>query len=366
MKHGLRVGRVGSVPIYLRPSWFAIAAVITLVYAPTVRASVLVDPGVAYLIAFGFAMLLLFSVFLHELAHAGAAAATGTPASRIVLDLWGGHTSFDAESASPLGSIGVSAVGPLSNALLALIAAAVLRIGDPHGVTRLLLFATATANALVAIFNALPGLPLDGGRVLAAVIWWVTGDRFLGSLVAGWAGRVLAVGTVGWAVAGVIAGDRTPIDGIWLLAVAGPLWLGAGQAIAGARWYRQTDRARLAELMQPAVAVPSTATVATALLTATRAGATAVVVLDVYGRPAAVVDERAAAGVPAARADQVAAAVVALALPEGAILPTGLSGDELIDRLQACPAGRYAVLDADDRVVGVLDWEDVAQFVAQG
>jgi hypothetical protein len=88
-------------------------------------------------------------------------------------------------------------------------------------------------------------------------------------------------------------------------------------------------------------------------------------VLDVYGRPAAVVDERAAAGVPAARAEQVSAAAVADGLPEGAILEAALSGDDLIARLQAHPAARYAVLGVDEQVVGVLDWEDVARFVSR-
>jgi Zn-dependent protease len=364
---GIRIGRVGSVPIHLRASWFAIAAAVTFLYAPTVRNSVLVQPGLEYLIAFGFAMLLLLSVFVHELAHAAAASATGTPAAHIVLDLWGGHTSFSAESSGPWRSVGVSVVGPLSNAAIAAAAALAVAKGgtDPDGVPRLLLNATAAANLLVAGFNALPGLPLDGGRILEALVWRVSGDRITGTLVAGWTGRALAVGTVGWGLVGVVSGQRTPIAAIWLLAVAAPLWLGAGQAIAAGHWYRQAERAQTSGLMQRAVAVPSTATVATALLAAAEAGASAVVVLDVYGRPASVVDERAAAGVPAARADLVAAAAVAEALPEGAVIEVGLSGDELISRLQARPAARYAVLDLDEQVSGVLDWEDVAAFVTR-
>lgn len=352
-------------PIFLRPSWFAIAAVVTVLYAPTVRNTVLVDPGLEYLISFGFAMLLLLSVFVHELAHAWAAAATGTPATHIVLDLWGGHTAFGEESIGPWRSIAVSIVGPLSNGLLALLAELAIRGLDPLGVPRLLMVATATSNLLVAIFNVLPGLPLDGGRILAALVWWIGGDRHLGTLVAGWSGRVVAGGTAAWTIVMVIGGHRSAIGGIWLLAIAALLWQGAGQAINSAHWFRRAERARIDQLLRPAVAVPSTATVATALLAAVEAGARAIVVLDVYGRPASVVDERAAAEVPTARADQVGAAAVALALPEGAVLGTELAGDELIGRLQARPAPRYAVIDGADRVIGVLDWEDVARFVTR-
>jgi hypothetical protein len=216
---------------------------------------------------------------------------------------------------------------------------------------------------VVAGFNALPGLPLDGGRVLEALVWWGTGDRHHGTLVAGWSGRLVAAGLVIWTLLGVIGGRQTLTSGLWLFLIAGLLWQGAGQAIAAAHWFRRADRAQIDDLLQPAVAVPSTATVATALLAASEVGARAVVVLDVYGRPASIVDERSAADVPAARADQVGAAAVAHPLPEGAVLEVGLGGDALIQRLQANPAERYAVTDRHERVVGVLDWEDVARFV---
>jgi Zn-dependent protease len=365
MNRALRIGRVGAVPVYLRPSWFVVAAGITLLYAPTIRDSVLVAPGLEYLIAFTFAVVLLLSVFVHELAHAAAAAITGTPARHIVLDLWGGHTAFSQESTGPWRSVLVSVVGPLSNVVIALLAELAENGADPRSVPRLLLRATALSNLLVAGFNALPALPLDGGRVLEALLWWASGDRHTGTLAAGWSGRGLAVGTVAVTVFLMASGHRSLTAGIWLLLIAGLLWRGASEAIAAARWYRQADRARIDTLMQPAVSVASTATVATALLAAAEAGARAVVVLDVYGRPAAVVDERAAAEVPAARAGQVTAAVVAQALPDGALLETGLAGDELITRLQAGPAARYAVLDGAERVVGVLDWDDVARFVGR-
>jgi Zn-dependent protease len=362
---GIRIGRVGAVPVYLRPSWFVIAVLGTLFYAPSIREALDLRPGLEYLIAFTFAVLLLVSVFVHELAHAAAAAATGTPASHIVLDLWGGHTTFSAESTAPGPSVLVAVVGPLSNLLIAGLAQLAIEGAQPHGVTRLLLGATAWPNLLVAGFNLLPGLPLDGGRMLEALVWWVTGDRHAGTLVAAWGGRALAVGAVAWTGLEVFGGHRSLVAAAWLLLVAWLLWQGAGQAIAAAYWYRQAERAEVDGLMLPAIAVPSTATVATALLSAAEAGARAVVVLDVYGRPASVINGRAAADVPTARADQVGAAVVADALPEGAVLETGLSGDELIRRLQARPAARYAVLDRGERVIGVLDWDDVARFVSR-
>jgi Zn-dependent protease len=354
---------VGGVPVFLRPSWFLIAAVITVLFGTNVRAVLDIAPGLEYVVALGFAVILLVSVLVHELAHAAAAAATGTPATHIVLDLWGGHTAFEEESAGPGRSIVVCVVGPAANAAIALGALAALRASGTDGVPGLLLFATATSNVLVAAFNALPGLPLDGGRVLEAVVWRVSGDRNTGTVVAGWTGRVVAVGVAAGTVVTIVSGARGMGQAVWLLLVAGLLWQGAGQAIGSAGWSRRARSARVADLLQPAVAVPSTATVADALAAAAEAGASAVVVLDVYGRPASVLDEREAAAVPAARGDQVGAAAVAHALPEGAVIEAGLGGEELIRRLQARPTSRYAVLGEHQRVVGVLDWEDVARYV---
>ncbi|GLY18288.1 hypothetical protein LWF15_23330 [Kineosporia rhizophila] len=361
---GIRLGRVGPVPVYLRPSWFLIAVVMTALFAPTVRAWVDVTGPLTYVIALVFALILLLSVFVHEAAHAVAAAATGTPATAIVLDLWGGHTAFDAPSASPWRAIVVAVVGPLSNLLIALGADRAMEQAEPGSVARLLLAATATSNLVVAVFNALPGLPLDGGRVVEGVVWRISGNRLVAAVFAGNAGRVVAVGTVVYAAWSVATGEHRMSSAVWLVLVGFLLWRGAGQAVEAARWNIRAEAALIDDLLQPAVAVPSNATVAGALMSAAGAGATAVVVLDVYGRPAAIVDEHAAAGVPAARAEEVGANAVAEALPDGAVLTTGLAGQSLIQALQDAPSARYAVLGPDEVVVGVLDWEDVARFVA--
>ena len=229
--HGIALGRAFGVPVYLRPSWFLIAAVVAYFFTPRVRNAV---PGIgtsAVAVALAFAVLLLASIFVHELAHAAAAALTGTPATHIVLDLWGGHTSFDTESRSPGRSIAVAVVGPLSNGLIAVGAGAVALGLDRGSVLQLLVVATAGANGFVAVFNALPGLPLDGGRVLEGLVWRVTGDRRTGTLAAGWCGRVVAVGLVLFTALDLARGGSLG-GSIWLLLVAGLLWQGATQAIS--------------------------------------------------------------------------------------------------------------------------------------
>ncbi len=360
---GLLAARIGSVPVYLRWSWFLIALAITILFAPTVR-TVLGRAGAGpYLIAFLFAVLLLLSVLIHELAHAAVAAMTGTPASHIVLDLWGGHTAFGQDSITPWRSIAVSAAGPVSNLTLGLLAQAATGLSGYSMVPRLLLVATAYANFLVAGINALPGLPLDGGRVLEGLIWRATHSRVTGTLVAGWCGRIVALATAGAGVLLIVRRGHDVTSGVWLVLIAGLLWQGSSRAIGLAGWQRRAALLRSGDLLRAAVPVPSTATVASALTAAAQAGARAVVVLDVYGRPASIVDLETASQVPLHRTRDVTAAAVAQALPLGAVLPAGLGGDELISWLQGAPSARYAVVDQQEHVVGVLDWEDVARFV---
>jgi Zn-dependent protease len=361
---GIRLGRVLGVPVLLKPSWFIVAGAVTLLFAPTVRREVPEVGTAALPVAFGFAVLLLGSVLLHELAHAAAAWAVGNPAEVVVLDLWGGHTAFAQEATSPWRSTVVALAGPASNAVLVVLAGLAAPWTD--GVLWLLLVATATANGFVAVFNALPGLPLDGGRVLEAVVWSITGDRNTGTLAAGWCGRVVAVGLVAWALllSDKLFGWHLGIAGItWLLLVAVVLWQGATQAIRVAKWRRLAPGVSARGLLRPAVAVSSTATLAAADTAASGAGAHDVVVLDIYGRPAAIIDQQAAASVPRQRIGIVPASAVANPVPAEAVIGLDLVGERLIETLESAPHPRYVVLDASGRVAGILAWEDVAAAV---
>lgn len=356
------MGRVLGVPVILKPSWFVIAAAVTVAFAPSVRNRIPGIGGGAYGVSFCIAVLLLLSVLMHELAHAAAAHAAGSPASAVVLDVWGGHTSFAEETAGPWRSGAVAAVGPLSNGLIAALA----WVGLPSasgGVARLLALATVQTNILVAVFNALPGLPLDGGRVLEAVVWRLARNRQTGSIAAGWCGRGVAVGLVCWAV-GVLPLRRPGVVGAgWLILVAVLLWQGATHAIRLARWRRRAPTVSARGLLRPAVPVPSDATVAAATDAASQAGASDVVVLDIYGRPAAIVDAGEAAGVPVERVGQVPAGSVAHVLPTGAVVTLDLAGERLIETLEGAPSARYVVVDDAGRVVGILAWDDVAAAV---
>jgi Zn-dependent protease len=364
---GLRVGQVLGVPVYLHPSWFVITALITVLY--TGRYSALGLPELSSAGAFGAGLaaagLLLLSVFLHELSHAAVARRLGSPPTHITLDLWGGHTGFAAEQPSPATSALVSAVGPATNALLGAVG---WTLRDPamHAsvVLGLLVYGFTYTNLFVAVFNALPGLPLDGGRVLEAIVWLATGDRPGATIAAGRVGRLVALAVAGLAVAAPLLQGQTPsvVGILWLGLVAVMLWRSAGAAIGYARWQRRTGSITLADLMDPAVTVPAAATLAEALAAAEPAG-TVVLLAGPDGGVTAVLDRAVAAAVPLERHREVPAAAVAMAIPATAVLPVAAAGTELLALLQADPQPRYLVVDEAGDPVGLLPWHSVADRV---
>ena len=185
----IRLGRLVGVPVYLSWNWLLIAGFVVLLFGPQV-ARLFPELGIgAYGIAFLYAVLLALSVLVHELAHAVSARAFGWPAQEIVLNLWGGHTQFGAFQATPGRSLVTALAGPAANVLIALAGTLIAAVAPPEGVARLLLDILVYANWLVALFNVLPGLPLDGGRIVESAVWAITGSQDKGTLAAGWAGR---------------------------------------------------------------------------------------------------------------------------------------------------------------------------------
>lgn len=342
----------------LTPSWFLAAAVLTFLFVPTVRSFA---PGLGvgtYLVSFVFVLLLFVSVFLHEVAHAVVARSRGHVVTELAVTLWGGHTAYSGASRRPLDGILVSVVGPLTNLLLAVVCWFAFLAQPAMTIPALLLYAAAFSNAFVGFFNLLPGLPLDGGQILESVVWAVTGSRTKGTIVAGWVGRVVAVGIVVWALGWpLLQGYQVDLFTVaWAALIGAFLWSGAGAAITNGRTREAIVGLSVAALAYPAVAVPTDATVSDAVASAQRAGAGHVVLTTADGRPVAYADPAAVAAVPPAQAGVTPVGAVAVGLPETARIDAHLRGQEMVDAVAsvARDAPVLVVLDAG-RVVGLLD-----------
>lgn len=261
---GWQLGTLRGVPIYLGRTWPIIAIVIIATFGPQIRDNYPDLGGTAYFVAFLYTLLLLLSVVAHEAAHALVGQWRGYHVRRIVADLWGGHTAYDTDDTSPMSSALVAVVGPLANAVLALAGWLALHaVADDREVARLLIGAFVFTNAFVAIFNLLPGMPLDGGFILDAVVWRLTGSRSAGLLAAGWCGRVLAVLFVGWTVVRPLLQGETPqtFYVLWSVLIAGFLWVGASSAIVRAKAGRLFARVRVRDVLRPMALAPDAALV---------------------------------------------------------------------------------------------------------
>ncbi|MCA4131470.1 site-2 protease family protein [Arthrobacter sp. M4] len=355
-KEGIPLGRIAGIPVYLAYSWFVIAGFTVLAVGPALQLQNRSLGFSAYLVAFAYALLLAVSVLVHELAHALSAKAFGWPTEKIVLNLWGGHTQFESFVASPGRSVVVAMAGPAANFALSgatwlLISADVL-----SGVADMLVNIFMWANFLIAIFNVLPGLPLDGGRLIESAVWKATGSQDKGTIAAGWAGRVIVVGLVFWFLVRPFLQGLRPDTSQMIITVlvCGFLWMGATAAIRQGQMRSRLPRVNAAELAEPAVGVPETATVAEIYPLAGPEGPAIVLTSVADGRPVGVVDPEALRRVPPAQAAGLPITTVAHRLEAGAYVPQTAHGQELIQYLAKLTGGEYAVIDDAGTVTGLL------------
>ncbi|WP_229405322.1 M50 family metallopeptidase [Micromonospora sp. NBRC 110038] len=361
---GLTVGRVFGVPLHLNGSMLLLALLVTVTYAEFARRQLDLSQLGAYLIGVGFVVSLLGSVLLHELGHALTARRYGIGVRGITLELLGGYTEMDRDAPSPRVDLLVSLAGPAVSAVLGA-AAVAATLALPDGtLTNQLAFQLAVSNVIVALFNLLPGLPLDGGRALRAAVWALTRDRHTGTEVAGWVGRAVAVGTA--AVTLVLTVNRllAPLALPLMLLVAVTLWRGAGQSIRLARISRRFPLIDLRRLARPVLAVPTGTPLAEAQRRRAEADRpdAALAVTDGAGRPVALVDPVAADAVPPARRPWIAVDAVARALAGLPVLPAGLDGERVMEAVRTHPGAQYVVTAGED-VVGVLHIADLAQLL---
>ncbi len=367
---GILMGRPFGVPVYVAPSWFLVAALITWVFGGQLD-RVLPDLGGArYLVALFFAVAFYASVLVHELAHTVAALRYKLPVRRIQLQFFGGVSEIEKESETPGREFVLAFVGPLLSLVLAGLFYLALQAVEPGTVPGVLLAGLMISNLIVAVFNLLPGLPLDGGRMLRAVVWKITGKPMAGTVAAAWVGRALAVcvliglplltysESLG-ADTGNLGGMNTVTDALLAAILAAIIWTGAGNSLRMARLREHLPELRARTLTRRAVPVETDTPLSEALRRANDAGARALVVVDAYGEPLSLVREAAIVGVPEHRRPWVEVGGLAQELTDGMRVSAELSGEELLDALRAAPATEYLVVEESGEIYGVLSAADV-------
>jgi Zn-dependent protease len=358
----LKIGTIAGSPVLVSPSWFLVAGLIAFYMGPQVES---VQPGLGawkYVVGLLFAVALYGAVLLHEASHAVMAKRFGYRVESITLHFLGGATAIDRESESPRQEFWIAVVGPVTSLA---VGGAALGVSFllPDNLLRLVVDGLWASNLYIGVLNLLPALPLDGGRVLKSAVWRLSGRASTGTLVAGWAGRVLAVVVLVGAIAvGALSHDTLGSTVIWAL-IAGFLWMGASQAIAAAHLHDRLAEVDVRSLARRTLGVPEDLPLGEAVRRAQEAQAGSIVTLTGDGTPVGVVDERAVHATPPDRRPWLAVSTVTRRLEPGLTLPASISGDALLAALRNRPASEYVLLDDEGGIYGVLAAADVARHL---
>lgn len=348
------------------PSWVVTGLLLGALYGPVIEDAVPgIEPITAYAAAVAFALLFGVCVFAHEAGHTLLSLRLGYPVKRIVLFALGGVSEMDEEPSRARDELLITAAGPLVSALLAAASGAAWAAAPPGRLLTVLLALLMWSNAALAGFNLLPGLPLDGGRLVRAAAVALGARPLTATRIAAWGGRLIAVALL---LTGLLV-DHTAaglVGALFTAAVAAYLWLGAGQALQLARVLDRIPAITVAGLLRPGLLLPADVSVAEALDRAHRDGARGLVVVDGADRPTAIVDEARIVAVPLERRPWTPVGAVARPLENGLTLPAHLAGEDLLARMRATPASEYLVLDRDGHPAGVIATRDLVSLLKDG
>ena len=210
---------VRGIPVRVHPSWLAVYGLIAWTLAVGYFPRVLPDVTVAthWMGALVAALLLFVSVFLHELSHSLVARRYGIPVSAITLHVFGGVSEMEREPDRPGAEVAIAVVGPLTSFGVAAACALLGPLTRAESITGVIARYLAFVNVAVGIFNLVPGFPLDGGRVLRALLWKAKGDLAAATRAASRAGTAFALALMVLGVWQALAGDF--LGGLWFVAI---------------------------------------------------------------------------------------------------------------------------------------------------
>jgi Zn-dependent protease len=362
---GILLGRPFGIGVYVSPYWFLIAAVIVVFYEQTLTTSVS-GTVLRYVVSAAFVLLLYLSVLIHELSHSLVAIRFGLPVRRILLYPLGGISEIETEPETPGREFLVAVAGPLLSLVLAAVGWALTKVVVGTSVPAVLVDQLMRANLIVGIFNLLPGLPLDGGRLLRAGVWKLTGRPTTATVAAAWGGRVLAIALLAIPVTMVIRGRQQNdlFATAWVAVIAAFMWMGSGQAIQSAKLRERLPGVQARKLARRAVRVTADVPLAEAIRRVDEDHAGALVIVDHDGRPVGIVNESAVTATPPQRRPWVDVGSLARTINPSLVLRADLSGAELIDAVRRSPASEYLLVEPSGQIYGVLATSDLDRAFA--
>ena len=227
MQNSWRIGFLFGIPLYIDSSWLIILLLVTAVNASELNARGLLvgTPIWGWITGLIMALLLFGSVLLHELGHSLVAKAQGITVKSITLFLFGGIAAIEREAKNPKEALQVAIAGPLVSIALYGVFLSLSYFSQENSLINFLTTDLARINLILAVFNLIPGLPLDGGQVLKAIVWKITGDRFAGVHTAATTGKF--IGSLAMAVGFFFLLLTGEIATLWLSLIGWFVWRNA-------------------------------------------------------------------------------------------------------------------------------------------
>ncbi|MFI7607878.1 site-2 protease family protein [Micromonospora sp. NPDC049366] len=366
MRASFRLGRVAGVPVGVNWSVLVIFALIWWGLAANQFPRSYPDrPGALYVLSGLVAAVVFFlGLLAHEVSHAIVAKRNGLEVGGITLWLFGGVAELHGEAKDPGAELRIAGIGPLVSACIGLVFGAFAIILAQVGYRGLLLGVLAWLagiNILLAVFNALPAAPLDGGRLLRAGVWRWTGDRTKATVVAsraGWALGVLLIGLGLWQFFSGVG-----VGGLWLALIGWFLIGAASMEERQARMGSALRGVRVADVMTPQ---PQTAsaemTVADFVDNYLFAYRHSALPLIEDGRPIGLVTLDRVRGIPVDRRPATTLGEVACRADDLVLAQPDEQLNDLLPRLNQCADGRALVV-TEDRLIGIVSPSDISRAV---
>lgn len=363
----MRVGKIFGFELNIH--WSTLAIFTLIVWSLTAVRLPQDAPGYsdgAYLVAALVTGVAFYaSLLAHEVSHAVMARREGIEVQGLTLWMLGGVATLTGEARNPGADLRIAGIGPVVSLLLATgfaaVAGALALIGAPSIALATVAW-LAGINGVLALFNLVPAAPLDGGRILRAVLWRVRRDRTWAAVTAAKAGEAFGYLLVALGVGRLFFG--VGVGGLWFIFLGWFLLNAARSEQAQTVLSDALSHVKVFDVMTPdPVTAPDYITVRSLLEEyVLRTRHSAFPLVDFDGRPAGLVTLAQVRSVPSERRDDTRVRDVACPLAD---VPVARPDERLLDllpRMRACGQGRALVL-VDDRLVGVVTTTDVTRAV---
>jgi Zn-dependent protease len=360
-----RVGNLFGIPFFIDASWFFILALVTWSYGSQLAAEYPNwSPLSPWILGFMAGLGLFSSVLIHELGHSFVAMAQGISVRSISLFLFGGVARIERESTTPWGALAIAVAGPLVSLTLFGFFWGVEQWLPLNEGVRALVGLLTSVNLALAVFNMLPGLPLDGGNVVKSLIWALTGNQYKGVRFA--SGLGMAVAALMIAAGLLYIGG---FNGIWFAVVG---WFIFSNAQKYGKYAKFQERLSGLTAEQAAVSTELTVTAETSLRSFADfyvlvSPQETFLVTDFVGRLVGRIDRRSLTRFAPADWTSMTVSAAMESIRAEEILSPHQPLTEVIERLQQQRLLRMPVLQSDGRLVGQVRLEDIQrQFLGKG